>query len=458
MSKSRDIADSAATINYIDGLTSDAQGQLNDKATLDGNPTFTGTVSATAFSGDGSGLTGIEALPDQSGNTGKYLITDGASASWSAGLIPPTNTSPVNGSTNINENAELQATVFSSLSGETQAASQWQASTSNTFATINYDSGDVVGTGNTHTASLGFDTLYYWRMRYKTTSGEYSAWSSPTTLTTRAAVGQSSYTSSGTYSWVCPQGVTSVCVVVVGAGGSGNTYHDGQGGGGGALSWKNNISVTSGQSYTVVVGAGGNGTCVDNQAGQTGGQSWFSSTSVCHAYGGLGGKNGSNQSPSVAATRLSGDGGGNGGVLTANRGGATGAGGYSGNGGNSAYTNTAVPDAPAGGGGSGGYYPDAQGSFGGGGVGILGEGASGATPPSTNPNGYGRGGSNGGDAGNVTLGSGVRSNGGLYGGGGGGGAPDAYTGTCSGNGGGGAVRIIWGSGRAFPSTNTGDQG
>lgn len=84
MSKSRDIADSAATINYIDGLTSDAQGQLDDKATLDGSPTFTGTVTATAFSGDGSGLTGVDSLPSQTGNTGKFLTTDGSAASWDA--------------------------------------------------------------------------------------------------------------------------------------------------------------------------------------------------------------------------------------------------------------------------------------------------------------------------------------------------------------------------------------
>ncbi len=82
MSKSRDIADSAATINYIDGLTSDAQGQLNDKATLDGSPTFTGTVTATAFSGDGSGLTGVDSLPSQTGNSGKFLTTDGTNPSW----------------------------------------------------------------------------------------------------------------------------------------------------------------------------------------------------------------------------------------------------------------------------------------------------------------------------------------------------------------------------------------
>jgi hypothetical protein len=84
MSKSRDIADSAATINYIDGLTSDAQGQLDDKATLDGSPTFTGTVTATSFSGDGSALTGVDSLPSQTGNNGKFLTTDGSAASWDA--------------------------------------------------------------------------------------------------------------------------------------------------------------------------------------------------------------------------------------------------------------------------------------------------------------------------------------------------------------------------------------
>ena len=88
MSKSRDIADSAATINFIDTVTSNVQTQLGTKAPL-ASPTFTGTVAATAFTGDGSALTGVDSLPSQTGNAGEFLTTDGTNASWT-----PLSTSP----------------------------------------------------------------------------------------------------------------------------------------------------------------------------------------------------------------------------------------------------------------------------------------------------------------------------------------------------------------------------
>jgi len=43
----------------------------------------TGTVAATSYTGDGSSLTGIDALPSQTGSSGKYLGTDGSTATWS---------------------------------------------------------------------------------------------------------------------------------------------------------------------------------------------------------------------------------------------------------------------------------------------------------------------------------------------------------------------------------------
>lgn len=47
--------------------------------------------------------------------------------------------------------------------------------------------------------------------------------------------GESLFAIPGTYSWVCPDGVTYVSVVCVGAGGAGGTRTDGGGGSGEAL-------------------------------------------------------------------------------------------------------------------------------------------------------------------------------------------------------------------------------
>ena len=62
MSKSRDIADSAATINFIDTVTSNVQDQIDN----------------------------IDALPSQTGNAGKFLTTDGTTDSWGEVSASPT--------------------------------------------------------------------------------------------------------------------------------------------------------------------------------------------------------------------------------------------------------------------------------------------------------------------------------------------------------------------------------
>lgn len=242
-------------------------------------------------------------------------------------------------------------------------------------------------------------------------------------------VGQAEFTTSGSYSWTAPAGVTSVCVVCIGGAGAYSGGSPQGAGGGGGLGWKNNITVVPGQSYTVVVGSSG----FDYAgAGQSGTSSYFINSSTVRGGGGSGG----------SYTRVGGgyvgDGGGNGGSGGAYfSGGGGGAGGYSGNGGRGADGGDPYDggSAGAGGGGGGGGRTGNSNSDQryGGGTGIYGQGANGAAGGTFQP---GNGGNGSVIAGTTFRGGGHRTNA---------------------TGGGGAVRIIWGPGRAFPSTLTTNQ-
>ena len=266
---------------------------------------------------------------------------------------------------------------------------------------------------------------------------------------TDAVFGEEAYTTPGTYSWTAPAGVDEVSVVCVGGGGGGGQDSSGQGGGGGGgLGWKNTISVTPGQSYTVVVGAGGVSL---GSTGQNGGDSYFISTGTVAGFGGQGAPS---DSQGGTGGGFFGDGGGNGGAASAastDGSGGGGAGGYSGNGGIGGPNETSGT-AGTGGAGGGGASSESTPLGGGGGVGILGEGASGVggIVNTGNPGETGKGGSGGQDGQNSPN----NGHGGLYGGGGSG-SDTGYNASWS-AGAGGAVRIIWGTGRAFPSTNTED--
>ena len=98
---------------------------------------------------------------------------------------------------------------------------------------------------------------------------------------------QQEFPTPGTYSFTVPTGVTSICAVAIGGGGGGaSDVNDGGGGGGGGLQYRNDITVTPGETLTVVVGSGG----ASGVNAATGGPSglYRSGTQLVYATGGAG--------------------------------------------------------------------------------------------------------------------------------------------------------------------------
>jgi len=288
---------------------------------------------------------------------------------------------------------------------------------------------------------------------------------------------QAAFTTCGTYTWVCPPGVTSVSVMCIGAGGDGaNGGRVGSGGGGGGYAYIYDYPVTPGTAYTVQAGCGGGGGASNpsyspssgrfQTVGAAGiGDSYFNTVDTVRGGGGDNGISSGNN--------LSVDGVYGGGWYIAP--GLTGAGRRGG------WSDSAFWPSPVTGGGAGagstytsgfesatttgyGNTGDSAGSIstsppigvssggqGGGGMGIYGIGSTGSGPG---------GGGSGGEPGTTytgTTGAIQGGNGGKYGGGGAGGhSYSGYSSVNRGLGADGAVRIIWGSGRAYPNTFTGN--
>lgn len=289
-----------------------------------------------------------------------------------------------------------------------------------------------------------------------------------------AAAGQQAYTTAGTYTFTVPAGITSICAVCVGAGAAGN---DGRGG---MLSYSNNLPTTPGESLTVVVPGTTTGFNTASPASIS-----RSATALVRALGG-----GAGGTPVGDVYNYGGNAGNYGGYGGSGGGGA---GGYSGSGG-TGEGNTGTGTAGSGGGGGGGGMGGSQYSYtafseewlgnagggGGGGVGILGIGSSGAL--GNNGGGLQSAGGQGGFGGSTGSGGlngytggstyvqgcsyGEGGSGGDYGGAGamyGSGFYSIWDNSLAefvvqcagsgvtGNGAGGAVRIIWGAGRSYPS-------
>jgi hypothetical protein len=217
------------TVNQV--LKTDGSGNVGF-ATLTGTGTVTsvdvsgGTTGLTTSGGPvtGSGtITLAGTLAVVNGGTGQTTFTDGeiligktdgslAKATLTAGsnititngdgaitiassaaaqeVVTPTNVSPADLATDIGETPTLTGSTYYSLYGKTQKSSQWQVSTDNTFATTDYDSGEVLGVGVTHVvpaSNLSVSTTYYWRVRYRDSDDTYSEYSTPTEFETAAS-------------------------------------------------------------------------------------------------------------------------------------------------------------------------------------------------------------------------------------------------------------------------------
>lgn len=366
--------------------------------------------------------------------------------------------------TNVDNGTTLYWSI-NPVSGSINSSDFSGGSTSGNF-TVNSNSASIaIGIANDTTTESGSD-VFNLRIHTGSTGGPIVVTSVNVTINdTSQDPTQAVYHQGGTYSFVAPviAAGTNVHVVCVGAGGGGDT----SGGGGGGLAWKNNIGVSNGSSYTVQVGAVG---ATGGGPTRNGGPSYFVSTGEVHAYGGYGAVGTSSGSGRGYAAGHGGGTGGNGSPGPQWGGGGGGAAGYSGNGGNAGNL-TGSSGSGGGGGGGGSHSPsDSNDSFrkggGGGGVGLYGQGPNGLG--AQNPNGYGGRGGSGGSYVNLSgaYGIPIYQSGGRYGnpgsthiggpggtfGGGGGGANSTGWG---GSGAYGGVRIIWGPGRGFPSTNAG---
>lgn len=279
-----------------------------------------------------------------------------------------------------------------------------------------------------------------------------------------AAPAEYLFTTTGSHNFVVPSGVETVCFLLIGGGGTGAYNNDYGGGNGGDLCYLNDVQVNAGETWTIVVASGTPSQVHPNTNTGTPSSATIGSFTIGASSGTSFGNNPSNYISNSAYSNVTGSRTvGSGAYNSGGRGGPTsgggsisagggGAAGYSGNGGDGGGNtgNFLSPTSGSGGGGGGGGASNTgPQSAGGGGVGVYGQGSNGGGGQNaTNPTGGGGGGSGGTFGGDGYYGS--AGTGGTYGGGGGSPRNETSSSTYGQN---GVVRILWGEGRSFPSTN-----
>ncbi|MBU6158917.1 MAG: autotransporter-associated beta strand repeat-containing protein [Bacteroidetes bacterium] len=133
-----------------------------------------------------------------------------------------------------------------------------------------------------------FRSRSVWAVLFLLFFGLNKGWGQTTTET---------FTTTGTNTWVCPPGVTSIDIECWGAGGGGggaklasSASASGGGGAGGGYVKRTSYAVTPGISYTIYVGAGGTAGTNTGTDGGDGEASYFIDATTIMAVGGNGGK------------------------------------------------------------------------------------------------------------------------------------------------------------------------
>jgi hypothetical protein len=477
MSKSRDVADIGESGDYATA----AQGSKADSALQDGSLYATAAQGSKASSalqpdGDGSGLSGISGVAE---SIAAYATAPSVGAEGSVYYDTASSALFVsNGSVweEVSPKAPVTTGGTVTLAELTFGLASFSYALGTDFNDYSTSDADLVYTLTSGTLPSGVTisgvnlvwdgvspedgSTYTFSITATDEDGLFAAQgysqvqeNVPTNTVTGSQLFSDSSGTSGT--WTVPADVYNISVVAVGAGASGDRYDNG--GGGGALGYKNDIPCSPGQTFTYASAAAKAGAGSGSGAAST-----FSGTGVnLVAGGGTWSSKSNTYGVHAGGTHSGSDGGGDGGSggygnnhafgPSYSVGGGGGAGGYSGNGGNggNGSTNNAtagLSGSGGGGGGGGGGYDNATGGFvyarEGGGVGVLGQGSNGA-----GGNASGDGTSTGG---NPNPGPGTDGSGGSYGSGG------AFDWGNIGPGGAqGAVRIVWhvGSTQAFPSTD-----
>lgn len=131
-----------------------------------------------------------DVMANEPGMTTDWTVLPGVTE-----VATPNTLAPAAGAADVGASAAivLQANAFGTIYvGDTHVASQWQLHPINTFATPLYDTG-AIAPSTTHVLPAGtvlVNSEYYWRVRYRSSRGTWSAWSRSSSFITAAVFNQ----------------------------------------------------------------------------------------------------------------------------------------------------------------------------------------------------------------------------------------------------------------------------